>query len=141
MRSRRCVRRRKRYVVCPAAELPPGERRIADLDGRSVGVFNVNGRYVALHNRCPHQGAPLCRGQLKGLVVGPRPYAKEIVREGEILRCPWHGWEFDVTNGRSVFNPHRVRARAFEVSVEAEPDPSIDTFDVRVEREMVVVYI
>jgi 3-phenylpropionate/trans-cinnamate dioxygenase ferredoxin subunit len=133
---------RKRYVVCPVADLPPGERRIVDLGGRSVGVFNIGGRYSALHNRCPHQGAPLCRGRLQGLALGPRPYQIEVTRDGEILRCPWHGWEFDVTNGRSVFNPHRVRTRAFELAIEPdEPDPSIETFRVDVERQMVVVYI
>ena len=38
-----------------------------------------------------------------------------------MLRCPWHGWEFDILDGRSVFNPHRVRARSYEVLVESDP--------------------
>ena len=44
-------------------------------------------------------------------------------REGEILRCPWHGWEFDITTGRSIFNPHRMRVRTYEVTVEPDEDP------------------
>jgi len=136
----------KRYVVCPAVALPPGERKIVAVDGRSIGVFNVHGTFYALRNSCPHKAAPLCEGVLKGLVTGPEPYRYEIEREGEILRCPWHGWEFDVTNGRSVFNPHRVRVKRYDVTVEPgvpgnEEDPSIETYPVSVEGEMVVVHL
>ncbi len=146
-----------RHVVCPANELSPGERKILDVEGRSIGVFNVKGSYYALRNRCPHKGAPLCRGELKDLVTGPAPYEYVIEREGEILRCPWHGWEFDVTNGHSYFNPHRIRVRSYEVTVERlvdgatfepavaigdnEKDPSIETYPVTIEHEMVVLHI
>jgi nitrite reductase (NADH) small subunit len=145
-------RQPRRYVVCTVDELPPGERKIVELDSRSVGVFNVNGSFYALHNRCPHQAAPLCKGRLYGNYKPSAPYVLDVDRDGEILRCPWHGWEFDLTNGHSVFNPHRVRARAYPVSVEPacgsaapvsldEPDPSVETFPVTIERELVVVYI
>ncbi|MDF2439188.1 MAG: hypothetical protein JWN98_172, partial [Abditibacteriota bacterium] len=48
----------ERYIVCKASELPAGERKIIDANGRSIGVFNVHGRYYALRNLCPHQLAP-----------------------------------------------------------------------------------
>ena len=135
-------RRQRCHVVCRVDELPPGQRKIVDVGGRTIGVFNVNGSYYALLNRCPHKAAPLCLGVLKGLVLGPEPYCYEIEREGEILRCPWHGWEFDVTNGRSIYNPHGVRVKAYEVGVEAaEDDPSVETFEVSVERQVVVLRI
>jgi 3-phenylpropionate/trans-cinnamate dioxygenase ferredoxin subunit len=130
-----------RHIVCPVAELPPGERKIVEVNGRTIGVFNVNGKFYALLNRCPHKASPLCRGLLTGLVTSPAPYQYEIQRQGEILRCPWHGWEFDVTNGRSVFNPHRVRVRSYEVTVEDEQDPSVETFPVSVERKQVVLHL
>src|SRR3954463_1739328 len=127
-----------RHVVCRVEELPPGGRKIVEVRGRTVGVFNVNGTYYALLNRCPHRNAPLCKGTITGLVEGPEPYKIELSREGEVLRCPWHGWEFDITNGHSVFNPHRIRAKSYDVTVEPsaaaaqddEPDPSIETFPV-----------
>jgi nitrite reductase/ring-hydroxylating ferredoxin subunit len=135
-------RRPRRHVVCHVDELPPGQRKVIDVDGRSIGVFNVNGKFYALLSRCPHKAAPLCLGVLKGLVTGPEPYRYEIEREGEILRCPWHGWEFDVTNGRSIFNPHRVRVKSYDVAVEAaEEDPSVETFPVTVERQVVVLLV
>ncbi len=136
----------KRYVVCAVKELPPGERKIVEAYGRSVGVFNLHGTFYALRNSCPHKAAPLCKGVLKGLVTGPEPYQYVIEREGEIICCPWHGWEFDVTNGRSIFNPHRVRVKRYEVVVESGTpedgeDPSIETYPVSIDHEMVVLHL
>jgi nitrite reductase/ring-hydroxylating ferredoxin subunit len=50
-------------------------------------------------------------------------------REGEILRCPWHGWEFDLTTGRSIFNPHKLRVRTYEVTVEPLPNSGAGSGD------------
>ena len=153
-----------RHVICRVDELPPGQHRIVSVQGRSIGVYNVNGTFHALLNRCPHRAAPLCQGVVTGLITSPAVYQREMIRDGEIVRCPWHGWEFDITDGRSVFNPHRVRARSYEVFVEAEdtdpesaeappcelvratigpddPDPSLETFPVEVEQQLVVLYM
>jgi nitrite reductase/ring-hydroxylating ferredoxin subunit len=108
---------RTRHRVCSAEDLPPGERLIVDLDGRSVGVFNVDGRFVALHNRCPHQGAELCRGVVSGAPLPTQGLEYEYARAGLVLRCPWHQWEFDLENGRSLFSD-RIRAKTFAVTVE-----------------------
>jgi nitrite reductase/ring-hydroxylating ferredoxin subunit len=129
------------HPVARVSELPPGSRRIVEIDGRSIGVFNVDGRFYALRNTCPHQGAPLCQGSLDGTYTSTRPgeYVRE--REGEVLTCPWHGWEFDVTTGRSLFNPHRTRVRSYEVTVEAGPDPSVPTFPVSVDDGVVLLHV
>ena len=105
--------------VCPAAELPPGTRKIVDVgDGRSIGVFNVHGNYSALRNLCPHAGAELCRGIVTGMNEAAGVGEYRWTREGEILRCPWHGWEFDILTGRSVFCPEKVRVATYETAVE-----------------------
>ena len=57
---------RARYVVASADEIPPGGRKIVEVAGRSIGVFNVDGEFFALRNRCPHQGGAAVRGQLWG---------------------------------------------------------------------------
>lgn len=129
------------HPVARASEIPPGERRIVEVEGRSIGVFNVAGRFYALRNTCPHQGAPLCRGSLGGTAAPSRPGEYVWEREGEILTCPWHGWEFDVTTGRSVFNPHRMRVRSYEVTVEQADDPSVPTFPVSVDDGVVVLHL
>jgi nitrite reductase/ring-hydroxylating ferredoxin subunit len=121
------------------SELPPGQRKIVEAEGRSIGVFNVHGRFYALRNSCPHQAAPLCRGAIKGMAMPGKPGEYSWAREGEILRCPWHGWEFDITTGRSVFNPHKTRVKTYEVTVEAD-DEAVETFLVTVESGLVILH-
>jgi len=137
----------KTYPICRVSELPPGERKIVDVDGKSIGVFNVHGSFYALRNICPHQFAPLCQGKITGTLLPSKVGEYSYAREGEIIRCPWHGWEFDITTGKSVFNPHKVKARRYDVSVEKtcphdeEEDPSVDTFPVSVEDGMVTLHL
>jgi nitrite reductase (NADH) small subunit len=59
------------------------------VEGKAVALANVGGTIYAINNTCLHRGGPLGEGTL----------------EGKILTCPWHGWQFDVTNGKEVQNP------------------------------------
>jgi nitrite reductase (NADH) small subunit len=134
-----------RYVIGKVAELPPGERKIVEAEGRSIGVFNVGGNFYGLKNSCPHQAAPLCLGSIKGMNMPSKPGEYTWAREGEILRCPWHGWEFDITTGRSVFNPHKTRVRSYEVTVEpaaeSDEDEQVETYPISVEDGFVVLHV
>lgn len=107
-----------RHIVAAVGEIPPGGRKIVELDGRSVGVFHINGEYFALRNWCPHQAARLCEGALWSAVEGSVPGEYETSRDGEIITCPWHGWEFDIRTGQSWCEPERLRVRAYDVRVE-----------------------
>ena len=62
-----------KHVVATVDEIPPGERKIVELEGRSLGVFNIDGEFYAVRNICPHQGAPLCEGRLTGLLESDVP--------------------------------------------------------------------
>ena len=108
-----------KHVVAAVDEIPPGGRKIVEVAGRSIGVFNLGGEFFALRNRCPHQGGPLCEGRIWGLLTARAPGEIEYTREGEILTCGWHGWEFDIRTGQSWCEPERLRVRSYEVSVEA----------------------
>jgi nitrite reductase/ring-hydroxylating ferredoxin subunit len=129
-----------RHTVCRVGELPPGERKIVEVGGRSIGVFNVGGEFYALRNSCPHQAAPLCRGSVKGMAKPGEPGEYVWEREGEILRCPWHGWEFDIKTGGSIYNPHKTRVRSYEVTVEEEEEESVETYPVTVEGGIIVLH-
>ncbi|HET8680069.1 MAG TPA: Rieske 2Fe-2S domain-containing protein, partial [bacterium] len=104
-----------RHVVGRAADLLPGQRLLVSLDGIAIGIFNIGGEYHALINRCSHQGGPLCHGVLVGLIQSSGPGEYSVSRHGEILRCPWHAWEFDVKTGRAIVDPHKVRVKTYEV--------------------------
>lgn len=133
-----------RHVVATTGEIPPGGRKRVVLRGRPIVVFNVAGDYHALYDRCPHAGGPLSEGRITGLVEAEEPGRVRLTRQGEIVRCPWHGWEFDIKTGRSWCDPTRLRVRAYDVSVEpgtklAEGPYVAETFEVTVEGDYLVV--
>lgn len=107
-----------RHIVAPVEEIAPGTCKVVTIKGREIGVFNINNEFFALINRCPHQGAPLCRGAIVSRLVAPSPGDYRLERQGEMLRCPWHCWEFDIRTGQSLCDPNSVQARAFDVAVE-----------------------
>jgi len=137
-----------KHVVARVDEIAPGQRKIVEVAGRSIGVFNVKGEYFALRNRCPHQGGPLCEGLLWGLWEAPTPGDIHYSRKGEILTCAWHGWEFDIRTGQSYCDPTKLRVRAYEVKIEPGEEvvagrvkgPYVaETYPVEAEGEYVVV--
>jgi|SRR5579862_5019604 len=108
----------RKYVVARVEDVPIGGCLIVDVGGREVGIFNVNGEFHGLLNRCPHVGGPLCRGELLGLIQSDGPGDVRIDLSRTFLVCPWHGWEFDVKTGQSYFDPDRTRVRHYPVEVE-----------------------
>lgn len=114
----------ERIVVGPVEEIPPGERRlVVPFRGRAgIGVFNVGGAFYALRNLCPHKAGPLCTGRVSGWVVADAPPSTDTpgmayVREGEIIRCPWHLWEFEIVTGRCLVDA-KVHAKTYPVAIE-----------------------
>ena len=96
-------------MVCASAELAPGCMREARL-GRApiVVIRTADGSLHALAGRCLHQGAPLARGRL---LVPPAPAdrvgAYELEGGREVVKCPWHGYEYDVRTGTAAFDGSR----------------------------------
>jgi len=75
--------------VASLSELEPGSGREFVVGERIVALFRTDEKIYALDGICPHQGGPLGDGRL----------------EGNVVTCPWHGWQFDVRNGQHQFNP------------------------------------
>lgn len=107
-----------RHVVCTESELPPGSVRMVKVGPRAIGVLNVNGRYYAIRDICPHQGAPLCQGSVGGTMLPSEPHEYVYGMDHQVIRCPWHGWEFDLETGRSLFNPDKVWVKTYPVRAE-----------------------
>ena len=133
-----------KHVVATVAEIPPGQRKLVTVRGRPIAVFNLSGEFFGLFNRCPHQGGPMCEGVLTGLIESDDPGRYQYSRAGEILRCPWHGWEFDVRTGQSYCEPERIQVRSYPVEVAAgqrvvEGPYVAETVPVTVEEQYVVV--
>ncbi len=107
-------------------------------------MFNLAGEFFAVSDRCPHQGGPLSKGIVTGFVESQEPGEYRYSRRGEVIRCPWHSWEYDIRTGTSWCDPRRVQVRNFEVGVESgarlvEGPYVAETFAVSVEDEYLVV--
>ncbi len=98
-----------RIHIAEVGEIEPGGRKLLTIEGKSIGVFNINGRHAAVLNVCPHELAPVCLGRLRGTTVSSAPGSFVWRQDGEILCCPWHGWEFEVLSGRCLTDARRLR--------------------------------
>jgi nitrite reductase (NADH) small subunit len=115
----------KRHPVGQASEIPPGGRRIVSVGRVEIGIFNVGGEIRAYRNACPHAGAPVCLGRISGTALPSQVYEYIYGSEGCILRCPWHGWEFDLRTGEHIVDPG---TRLKEVRLEGPASGDLDRF-------------
>jgi nitrite reductase/ring-hydroxylating ferredoxin subunit len=104
--------------VGSVAELEATGRLVARIGGREVGVLldAAEGRVWGIRNRCPHHGGPLCLGRVRER-EGGSPGRYELGGR-RVLRCPWHGWEFDLETGRCLDEPS-LRAAVYPVETAA----------------------
>jgi 3-phenylpropionate/trans-cinnamate dioxygenase ferredoxin component len=90
--------------VCPAVELPPGGMRLVEHDGMKIGVFNCDGAYYAIEDRCSHDNGPLAEGEFDAAAC--------------TVECPRHGSLFDLATGRPRTLPAFQPVQTFPVGVE-----------------------
>lgn len=143
-----------RHIVARTSDIPSGGNKVVGVEGRDIVVFHVNDQFFALLNRCPHEGAPLDKAACIARLTSPEPGVYQRTRVGEMLRCPWHGWEFDLRDGQSWFDPKRVKVRSYPVAVasgqelqsqelqgqELQKGPFVaETFPVHIEDSYVIV--
>jgi 3-phenylpropionate/trans-cinnamate dioxygenase ferredoxin component len=94
--------------VASQSELPPGGKKLVEVDGRAIALFNVDGAIYAIDDVCTHDGGPLAEGELEGCEI----------------QCPRHGARFDIRTGRPLCMPaiepvavHATEARGDDVYV------------------------
>jgi nitrite reductase/ring-hydroxylating ferredoxin subunit len=133
-----------KYVITKAADIPVGSRRCVTVSGREIVVFNVYGEFFGLADRCPHRGAKLSAGTLVGRIESAGVGNYRLAERGLTVRCPWHGWEYDLRTGRSICDPAHVRARGYEI--ESVPGQAIvegpfkaETFPIEREADYLIV--
>lgn len=98
-------------------ELEPGGLRAVSVDGIAVVVVrSPDGKVYALRDNCSHAGAPLSRGTVRRMIAGDKTGEYKLTHR-YVLRCPWHGFEFSLEDGRCPADPARERVRAYAVSV------------------------
>lgn len=91
------------HRAASTSEIAPGSAKAVLLEGKTIALFNVNGKFHAINDTCPHQHGPLSEGAVDGTTVS----------------CPWHGWTFDVTNGKCGVSP-AAKVAAYPTKVEGE---------------------
>lgn len=136
-----------RHVVAGVTEFPPGTRRRVVVEGRALAVFNVGGAFYALFDTCPHQGGSLSGGLVVGRLDACRPGQFDYTPDRNYVKCPWHGWEFDLATGESWCDPADLKVQKYPVAVESgrtliaseAQRYTAETVPVRVEGEYVVV--
>ena len=133
-----------RHVVARTSDSPAGTNKVVTVGGRDIVVFHINGEFFALLNRCPHEGAPMQKAQPIAKLDSDGPGEYRRSRVGELLRCPWHGWEFDVRTGQSYFDPRNCKMRSYPVTVQdgaelALGPYSAETFQVTVDDSYLLI--
>jgi nitrite reductase/ring-hydroxylating ferredoxin subunit len=148
MASPAARRSREKHVVATLAEMPPGARKLVTVGTRKIALFNIDGAFFAVLDKCPHQGGSLCKGRLIGLIESSLPGEYRYSRAQQIVRCPWHGWEFDLATGQSKVDPSSIRVRPYPVEIESgqqvrdglkDGPYKAEVFEVSVENDYVVI--
>jgi len=94
----------KLIKITETGKLPPGRSEAFEVEGKRIAVFNVDGRYYAIDDTCPHADAPLAGGF--------------VDRKQATVSCPWHGAEFDLKTGKVLCAPARGDVGAYNVVLE-----------------------
>lgn len=114
-----------RVVVGKVSDFQNGDRKIVDVNGKSVGVFRIDDQFYAIRNRCPHQWGPLCLGDFAPRAVSSGPGDVHMDDGPPLLACPWHGWEYDIATGQSFMGPGRGLAPALTYDVNVLPGSEV----------------
>lgn len=107
--------------VCNFDDLKPSSMKAITVNNKPIVVVkSSDGNVFALRNVCPHKGPCLSKGAIDQNTSGKYVGDYIFERETEVVRCPWHSWEFDIRTGCSLFDPDRVRVRTYDISIENE---------------------
>jgi nitrite reductase (NADH) small subunit len=108
---------RKAIPACRLDEIPDGAMKAVRVDGRELVLVRKGERVFALRDICPHQGTRLSTGTVSSAIRSNGVGEYSLEQRGQIVRCPWHNWEFNAEDGRCLHDP-QVRVATYPVRVE-----------------------
>ena len=94
----------KGIYVGKRSEIPPGKAKAVDTDQYRVAVYNVEGKFYAIKDACPHAEYSLSKGSMKD----------------EVVMCASHNWQFNVRTGQCVRGDTEIVVRTFEVEIRGD---------------------
>lgn len=108
-----------RYHVCSQHDVPPGDKRAYTVKNIPLVIVHAqSGEFFAIYRFCPHQRGDFSAGILGGLTAASEAgEAFQYLREGEILRCPWHGFSYDVVTGACLTDPEKLRVKTYPLTL------------------------
>ena len=89
--------------VCDTAEIAPGTSLRVEIGSTAIALWNVDGAYYATQDSCTHEETSLAEGDLWG----------------DVVECPLHGAQFDVTTGEVLSLPAVVSLKTYPVKIDA----------------------
>jgi 3-phenylpropionate/trans-cinnamate dioxygenase ferredoxin subunit len=135
-----------RHIVATVGEIAPGRTKLVTVSGRDIAIINAGGDYFAFFNRCPHAGGSLCHGTIVRPAEVTQPGEYKLAAERLMLRCPWHGWQFDLRTGEAWCDPATLKARSYPAIVESGAQLAkgryvAETFQISVDQDYVLIEI
>ncbi|MFE8698418.1 Rieske (2Fe-2S) protein [Cytobacillus sp. FJAT-53684] len=103
------------YRLGEVSELSSKRCNNFEIDGKSIAVLYSQGTFYALSNTCPHKGASMCAGDIRGTMIPSNPSEINYDMEDKVLVCPWHGYEFDIETGKPLFGVTKSKLKTYTV--------------------------
>jgi nitrite reductase/ring-hydroxylating ferredoxin subunit len=100
-------------------QLEESKPLLVEIKGRSIGLIRAGEKVYAVRNLCPHKRAPICKGTMSGTMMPSDPDTFVFGMEQQVLRCPWHGWEFNLETGQTLC-PSKSRLTLYPVTREGD---------------------
>ena len=91
------------HKVAKVSDIAAGCAQTLEISGKMIALFNLDGKFYAVDNRCLHRGGPLAQGHL----------------EGNVVTCPWHAWQFDIPSGKCHTMPD-TKQNVYPVKIEKD---------------------
>jgi nitrite reductase (NADH) small subunit len=107
----------KFYKIAAVSELPLNKLHTVEIEGRNIAIVRTSAGVFSIGNSCPHMGAPMCKGSIHGTMLPSDPDEYVYGEDAQVIRCPWHGYEFSIRTGESIAGAFHGRVPAYEIEV------------------------